>query len=64
MPGALLTFVIPYMVDGLMIVSSGVLCRGVLAPNTAMVLGAYTHKPWAAARSNTFCSALTQLQVL
>lgn len=36
------TFVMPYMVVGLMMVSSGVLCRGVLAPNTAMVLGAYT----------------------
>jgi hypothetical protein len=39
------TLVMPYMVCGRITVSSGVLWRGVLLPNTAMVLGAYTDKP-------------------
>lgn len=48
------TFVMPYIVVGRMMVSSGVLWRGVLDPNTAMVLGAYTARSWAAASSSTF----------
>lgn len=49
-----LTFVMPYMVVGRMMVSSGVLCRGVLRPKTAIVLGAYTARSCAAASSRTF----------
>jgi hypothetical protein len=48
-----ITFVIPYIVVGRMMVSSGVLCRGVLLPKTAMVLGAYTARSCAAASSST-----------
>lgn len=51
---ASLTLVMPYMVVGRMMVSSGVLWRGVLEPNTAMVLGAYTARSCAAASSSTF----------
>lgn len=40
-----LALVMPYMVCGRITVSSGVLWRGVLLPNTAMVLGAYTDRP-------------------
>ena len=42
-------------VCGCMIVSSGVIVRGVVSPNTAIVDGLYTFKSWVAARSNTFC---------
>ena len=34
------TFVMPYMVEGRMMVTSGVRSRGVVAPYTAIVLGA------------------------
>ena len=48
--------VMPYIVVGWQMVVFGVLCRGVVGPNTAMVEGAYTRRLCCAASSSTFCS--------
>ncbi len=44
----------PYMVVGWQMVVLGVLMRGVVGPNTAMVDGAYTFRLCCAASSRTF----------